>query len=208
MFQVTFWMNIASHYQRDFFQELNTRKEIKLNVCYFEHIDANRKKLGWEDETLKNYEFYVEKASDIYSFKNYRENLHVILGNSYLFNKDLLRIVQKEKLKWCHWSEPYGINCWEKAHFHSWLANLFLQIMYWKKRSYGRLIANSALFAMGQGITAKKNFMKWGVPEYKIRMLYYCGNKRIITDLTIKDKLNFKDKRVFLNLGQLTLLHV
>lgn len=203
MYKVVFWMNIPSHYQRDFFAALNARPEVDLHVRYFEHIDADRRKLGWGEAELAEYEAYVSSPRAIREIPDYRECVHVILGDGYAFNRALFEIIRAEKLRWVHWSEPYGLGIWEKAHFRPLLARPLMELSHWRKRGYGKFIRDAAHFVMGQGISARRNFVRWGVPAEKIRDLYYCGKPPSLTEPELRTRLGLEQSRIFFNIGQL-----
>lgn len=57
MVKLCIWMNIPSHYQNDFFQALENRDDVDLQVVYFDAVPQDRIEEGWKDaRALKPYE--------------------------------------------------------------------------------------------------------------------------------------------------------
>ena len=180
-FSVCFWLNAPSHYQRDFLRALYQSGKVDLQIRYFSHWATERLTQKWSMPDFETYEKQVASPEEIRDIPNYQNFLHVVSGVGYQFNRELISILISENLKWMHWSEPYGLGVYQKAHFHKWLADLLLPIANIRLRRYAKILNSKSVAVLGQGLMSRANFISWGVREDKIEDLYYCGNQPSLT---------------------------
>lgn len=179
MLKILFWMNIPSHHQRTFFEEVNNQKKIDIKVIYYDTIPVNRKKMGWDTKFDFN-EF--EKSIEYFDYLNItelilsqKERIHIVPGFSNPFLKKLIPILINNKIKWIHWSEKSGKPFTKLFKYNYKLINYLLPSYHLLKgyKSYANKINNYALGAFAISKSAKKDFIKWGVDERKIKILNY-----------------------------------
>lgn len=159
------WTNIPNHYQRSFFDALR-QAGIDLRVCYYEHVDSGRRKLGWSvPEQLPPGECYVPQSpAALDMIEDWPARIHIIPGGyTSLFLRNTLRRIVAAKVPWAHWSEP------SKAHgLRRWLTAPL-------KRRYAAKINQTALGAFGIGQRAMADFTRWGVASERTAMLPYSA---------------------------------
>ncbi len=201
-YKVCFWMNTKSNHQNAFFEELYKNEQIDLQVRYISKPSQNRIDIGWDNSKLENYEKYVSTYHEsIESIQDYKERIHIILGNKITFSKQLLDLFIKEELKWIHWSERYGLVLAHKLKFNVPLFKLIRPMYLLSKYSYGKLVNNHAIGAFCHGELAKKDFKFIGIKENKISDLFYTS---VIKSTNQSKNDILVDKIRFLYIGELS----
>ena len=205
-YKICFWLNVPSNHQTLFLEALNQDEQIDLQVRYFDKPNEDRLKMGWRDEnSLHEYEQYVNGLDDaLKTLNDWKERIHIVIGYGFPFNRELIPALIKNRVKWVHWSERYGIGLAKKLNYNvtlfEWLRPLFLTT----KRSYGKLVNQYALGCFSQGFLARRDFKDIGIDDKKISDLYYTTEaKRNITTLPSIFK-NFKYSHKFLYVGRLS----
>jgi glycosyltransferase involved in cell wall biosynthesis len=174
-YKICFWLNVPSNHQTLFLEALNQDKRIDLQVRYFDKPTEDRLSLGWRDEnSLNDYEQYVDTAGDgLRTMGDWQERIHITIGYSYPFNKELVPMFIETKVKWVHWSERYGIGLAQRLRFNITLFKLLRPLFLLTKRSYGSLVNKYAFGCYAQGVLACKDFIIMGIDESKIEDLFY-----------------------------------
>ena len=176
IYKVCFWLNTKSNHQNSFLEELNRNNQIDLEVRYISKPSLNRIDIGWNNSNLEIYEKYVPNFNEaIDSIKDYKERIHIILGNKITYSKQLINLFINEKLKWIHWSERYGLVLASKLKFNMTLFKFLKPLYLLSKYSYGKLVNRYAIGAFSHGQLAKKDFRFIGIEENKICDLYYTS---------------------------------
>ncbi|WP_168433426.1 glycosyltransferase [Pontiella sulfatireligans] len=198
-------MNIPSHYQNDFFQALENRDDVDLQVVYFDAVPQDRIEEGWKDaRALKPYETCVQSGmapeQQVESINDWRGRIHVSSDN---FSTELIKWFCEHDVAWCRWSETPGIRLAELVGYRISLYKALTPLMLACKRDEGKRIKNYALGAFGQGLLARKAFRLMGVPDSMISDLYYvpAGLKKAEPTREIVDFA--KGRKVFLSVGAL-----
>lgn len=200
MIKLCIWMNIPSHHQKPFFNALNSDSRINLEVRYFGGTDLSRTKEGWSDnDTLESYEQILPSSlspkAQLETVPECYDRIHLIsLG----FNRDLVEYFCQEKISWCHWSEMSGIRLADLLSYKMWLYSLLQPLYIFFKRKDGRLISKNALGVFGQGILAKRSFVRSGIYENKISYLYYTPAPLNHTKPAEEITMFAKQRKVFL----------
>lgn len=204
--KICIWMNMPSHHQSAFFRVLSERKDIDLQVRYYEKVPEVRKKLGWKDgKELGLNQTYIDSVNTIESsIPDWKERIHIIPGFSSPFLKELIDFTILNNLKWIHWSERSGIGLAKSLHYNYSLINLLTPLFLKAKgyKEYANKINEYALGAFAIGELAKKDFIKWGVNEKKIRFLPYSLDPLSKT-IGIENLLK-TDERLFMYVGALS----
>ncbi len=203
-YNICFWTNIPSHYQRDFFKEIINTKCVNLQVRYFSTVPIERLKQKWEIPNFEDYEKNVDNAISIKQINNYKNYIHIITGIGYRFNRELLKIIIDENLKFIHWSEPYGVGIYKIVNFHPILSKILLFLTNIRFKRYAKILNEKSIVVLGQGIMSRNNFISWGVNKDKIEDLYYCGNIPSIEEFHYNCFPKYKVKHIFINIGELT----
>jgi glycosyltransferase involved in cell wall biosynthesis len=175
-YKVCFWLNTKSNHQNSFLKELSLNNQIDLEVRYISKPSQNRLDIGWDNSNLEVYENYIlgfDEAID--SLKDYEERIHIVLGNKITFSNELINLFIKEKLKWIHWSERYGLVLATKLKFNVFLFNILRPLYLLTKLSYGKIVNKYAIGAFSHGELAKKDFRFIGISEDKINNLFYTS---------------------------------
>lgn len=198
-------MNIPSHYQSAFFEALDERDDVDLQVCYFEGASRERAAEGWHSEhDCKSFECFVSHADDVAEMlaevPEWPSRVHII-GSS--FCPPLIEYFCTDGIKWCHWSEMPGIRLAETLGYRMPLYRMLNPLMLSLKRSEGAMIRNHALGAFAQGVLAKRAFGIMGVPAQNIRDLYYTP--AALEEVSPAEKIvSFANgRKVFLSVGAL-----
>ncbi len=156
---LTIWMNMKSHHQVGFLDELSQCYEI--NVVYYSGIDDRRVNQGWLEIELEKYEVEVISYwGTIKHLLKHKNSIHVIPSYGSVKTLVLSILSSALRIKWCHWSE---------AERHS-SKNFLKRIVKW---GYVWLINRFSLCAYGVGKKACDNFVDWGVDEKKVYCLTY-----------------------------------
>lgn len=175
-YKVCFWMNAKSNHQNAFFEELYKSEQIDLQIRYISQPSQNRIDIGWDNSNLEVYESYVTSFDEaIDSIKDYKERIHIVLGNKITFSNELINLFIKEKLKWIHWSERYGLVLATKLKFNVFLFNMLRPFYLLTKLSYGKMVNKYAIGAFSHGELAKRDFKFIGISENKISDLFYTS---------------------------------
>lgn len=203
-FKLCFWLNVPSPHQEALLIELNKDSNVDLVVRYFAKQDSQRLKIGWENNnSLKPYEKQVESKDKAFiEMEDWKERIHITTGFGFEFNKYLLPILIKNKVKWVHWSERFGLVLATKLKFNICLFNLLRPIYLITKRDYATMVNKYALGCFSQGYLAKKDFIDSGIKEDKIQHLFYSINFKK-NEMTTKESTKIKDKKSFLYVGTL-----
>lgn len=172
---ICIWMNRQTHYQSALFEAMNKRADVDLQVRYFKGVLLNRINEGWAPDTnYMKYERSVESclsiSESLATVPDWRNRIHILSSN---FSQELVKLFCLEEVKWVHWSEMPGFRLAELLGYRMNLFSLLNPLMCLLKRNEGALIRNHALYAMGQGILARKAFRMMGIPNKKIVDLYY-----------------------------------
>ncbi len=202
IYKVCFWLNTKSNHQNAFLEALAQDKTIDFQVRYISQPSQNRLEIGWDNTHLKSFEKYVLTFDTaMKSLNDYQERIHIISGNKVTFSGQLIDLFIKEKIKWIHWSERYGLVLASKLQFNVTLFNLIRPFYLLTKKSYGHLVQNYALGAFSQGFLAEKDFKFIGINKFKITDLYYT------TEIGVQENDNYKvttDIIRFLYVGELS----
>jgi len=204
-------MNIPSHHQMNFFDALQQRSQIDIQVRYYDKIPQTRKKLGWNEiDDLPEYQYSVNgykvnQALD--TLPDWLESIHIIPGFSHPFLKELLSVLIKKKVKWIHWSERSGKPFTKLLNYNYAIVNLLLPLYHNLKgyRKYAFKINKYALGAFAISSLGRADFMKWGVNDKKIKILNYS-----LSPLAKEGKIDIsliteeKDEKFFIYIGSLT----
>jgi len=204
-YNICIWMNMPSHHQSGFFDALYRNPAIDLKVRYYDLVNSEREKLGWQTSfILKDYEAYIGDnwRDELYSSATPRERIHIIPGIRAPILAEILNEIIKHNIKWVHWSERSGINFANKMRFNYLLIEtLFPFFLYLKNyKKYAKLINQYAYGAFAQGILAKTDFIRWGIHHQKIEYLFYS-----IKQETSSFEPSFSDKISFCYIGELSL---
>lgn len=156
------WTSIPTHHQSSFFATLRSRG-LDLVVHYLHHVSADRLSLGWTNyENLPRGERYFEaslRALDLCA--DWRERIHIVPGYNQVFLLQLVWHLSDRRVPWLHWSE------------HSW-PRPRAYLSYAVKKFYWQMVRRHALGALAIGDLAREEFIRWGVPEDRIRFLPYA----------------------------------
>jgi len=173
--KICIWMNIPSHHQSAFFEALDKRSDVDLEVRYFERVCEGRLAEGWSTEyDCASYEAFVDGIDTaealLETVPEATERTHVICG---YFSEELIDYFCKHAMAWIHWSEMSGIRLAELVRFRTGLFRLLNPLMLRMKRTEGQRIAKHAVGAFGQGELARRALVQMGVPNEKIADLFY-----------------------------------
>ena len=204
-YKVCFWLNVPSNHQTLFLEALNQDERVDLQVRYFDKPNEDRLKMGWRDEkSLHEYELYVDSVDGaIASLKDWKERIHIVIGYSYPFNRELIPLLIKNKVKWIHWSERYGVGLAKKLNYSVGLFKLLRPLFLLTKRPYGRVVDKYALGCFAQGDLARKDFVKMGIRNDKIEDLYYITVPLDANDQQVELLKDFSYEHKFLYVGRL-----
>lgn len=204
-YKVCFWLNVPSNHQTLFLEALHQDERIDLQVRYFAKPSEDRLKMGWRDENaLHEYEQYVKGLDEaLMSLEDWKERIHITIGYSYPFNRQLVPVLIENKAKWVHWSERYGVGLARRLNFNITLFKFLRPIFLLSKKSYGRLVNNYALGCFAQGELARKDFIQMGIDDSKIEDLYYTTAPLMKIDPIPKILEDFPYKQKFLYVGKL-----
>ncbi|MPM24980.1 Glycosyltransferase Gtf1 [bioreactor metagenome] len=202
--KIAIWMNYPSHYQRAFFHALASREDVNLEVRYFHNIPAERLQQGWQHFQFEAYEQSVAGCQDtqnqLETIPDWRERIHV---TGLTFNRELVHIFCREQIRWCHWSECLGGPLAKKLDYNLWLFHLLLPLLLFFRRPLYRPVAKYAMIAFGQGELARRSFLKLGIPEEKIRPLFYSPAPLPQVDADTRITAFARGRKVFLSVGML-----
>jgi len=168
---------MPSHHQSAFFQTLERLDGVDLIVRYFSTVSAERRDLGWDSKmTLAHFEGYVETIEGLKEVSDWKERIHIVPGFSDTFLKQLLSELLKNKIKWIHWSERSGKGLNKTLNYKYGLVNALLPFFYFFKGyyRYSILVNDHSLGAFAISYLAKKDFLRWGIREKKIRVVNYA----------------------------------
>ena len=156
------WTNIPNHYQSAFFSALRS-DGIDLAVHYYSAVPENRLKLGWNDpRSLPAGERYVKaQIASIKLCADYRERIHILPGCGRPFLFALALHCSQRGLKWLHWSEP-------SSPTSKWM--IVKNVV---RRCYAKLNNRYGCGALANGDMARQDFLNWGIPPDRIRLLPY-----------------------------------
>jgi glycosyltransferase involved in cell wall biosynthesis len=156
------WTGIPTHHQAGFFAALRARN-VDLIVHYYSRVDDQRQRHGWSDPAvLPDGESYVLASLEaLYRCADWRERIHIIPGYAKPFLLKLATTLSHAGVPWLHWSEPSRVM----------VKSLFT---YPLKRFYAELVNRRALGALAIGDCARRDFIRWGIRDEKIRFLPYA----------------------------------
>jgi len=156
------WSSIPTHHQSAFFAALRAH-DIDLVVHYLQHVDAGRQRLGWSvPPDLPPGEYYVSRPMRALERRSdWRDRIHIVPGYNRIFLLRLAALLSRENIPWLHWSE------------HS-QPRPRSRLTFGVKRAYGRLVSRHSLGALALGELARREFIRWGIPQEKIRFLPYA----------------------------------
>lgn len=190
MIDLVIWMNIPSHHQRPFINELMKYTNVKV-FYYDKKLMQLREKEGWLSESLGNNEFMISNSFEhLYQLFKYRRYYH-ITPTIYSNNKLLINLICYLilKIKWSHWSE----------HSNPFSSNSFKVKI---RKIYSFLLNKYAFKVYGISKLALEEFKYWKVLDEKIELLPYS-----IEDLSVKCKKKEKTSVIkFLYVGRLSKL--
>lgn len=175
MIKICIWMNRSSHHQSPFFEALNARGDVDLQVCYFQPPPKKRLQEGWSlDIDYREYENLLPQDCDPIDFlaevDDWEGRFHIINDQ---FSQKIVDYFCEQGVRWFHWSEMSGIRLAELLGYRMtmfrWVYPFLLQI----KRPYGLQVGSYAVGALAQGRLAGQSFRMMGVPNKKIVDLYY-----------------------------------
>jgi glycosyltransferase involved in cell wall biosynthesis len=193
---------MPSHHQSAFFQTLERLDGVDLIVRYFSTVSAERIDLGWDNKmTLAHFEGYVETIEGLKEVPDWKERIHIVPGFSGTFLKQLLSELLKNKIKWIHWSERSGKGLTKTLNYQYSLINALLPVFYLLKGyyRYSKLVNNQSLGSFAISNLAKKDFLRWGISEKKVRVVNYG-----LADLAFsKENINSANK-TFMFVGAIT----
>jgi len=204
------WMNMPSHHQHGFFQALARFPNIDLAVRYYEEVSDERKHLGWNiDKVFMPYELdiHCDLNYALATMKDWKERIHIIPGFSSIFLNKLLELIINNNVKWIHWSERAGNKLAEILNFNYSVISIFYPTFLFLKGyySFARKVNEYALGAFSQGITAKNDFLRWGIRADKISNLFYSiDTLKIKKDVFSQKQQNYK--KSFCYVGSLSKL--
>lgn len=159
------WMNMPSHYQSAFFDALRSAG-VNLVVHYYGRVGDDRKAMGWESsDQLSAGEAYVPSTLEaVHMCQDWKDRVHIVPGYGTPFTRQLAAFLSSQGVRWVHWSEPShrGIKWW---------------LSYPLKRWYATLVNRHADGAFAIGELARRDFIRWGVREDKIRLLPYSSSR-------------------------------
>ncbi|MDE2451215.1 MAG: glycosyltransferase family 4 protein [Gammaproteobacteria bacterium] len=184
------WTPIPNHYQTALFTALRARGA-DLVVHYFQHVEADRLKMGWDAyKKLPAGERYVQESlRALEQCPDWRQRIHIVPGYSRLFLLRLARFLSDQRVPWLHWSE------------HS-EPKLRSRVTFVVKRYYGRMVRRHALGALAIGRLAREEFVRWGIQAERIRFLPYVVPRMTLPDGHDLAEVSMEGPR-FLFLGQL-----
>lgn len=205
MFRICIWMNNPSHYQSAFFDALDARDDVELQVRYFQGVPGDRAAEGWNSTPPhKSFEGFVGETSEpselVELVSDWKSQVHIISSN---FNAALVDYFCQHGVKWCHWSEMPGIRLAELLGYRMALYRLLLPLMLASKRRENRLIQDHALGAFAQGILARTSFKAMGLPDRKIMDLFYTPAALPPLDASGEIGSFARGRKVFISVGLL-----
>jgi len=159
------WTRIPTHHQSAFFAAIRSRG-IDLVVHYLQHVDADRRSLGWASHPeLPPGEVYAGTSLRALELcPDWRQRIHVIPGYSPPFLLHLAAFLSRHRVPWLHWSE------------HSWPRRR-AYVTFGIKWLYGHLTRYRAVGALAIGDLAREDFIRWGIPASRIRFLPYAVSR-------------------------------
>mgnify|MGYP001824505152 CR=1 FL=1 len=204
-YMICVWMNFPSHHQSTFFQALDERADVDLQVRYFHAPCGDRAAEGWADEhETRPYETFCEPNATpsalLAGVPAAAERVHLI---SRVFHPELVNHFVQKNVRWCHWSEAPGIRLAAAVGFRARLFRWLNPLMLLLKRGEGARMRASAVGVLAQGELARRAFRWMGVPAARIEALYYAppalGSAKPCEKIT-----SFAEGgRVFLSVGAL-----
>lgn len=202
-YKICFWLNTKSNHQNSFLKELFNHSDIDLEVRYISKPSQNRIEIGWNNTNLESYEKYVSTFKEaINSLCDYKERIHIMMGNNVTFSSELINHFINSKIQWIHWNERFGIVLAKKLNFNMKLFNLLRPFYLLTKFKYGYQVNKYALGAFSQGYLAKKDFEYIGIKKNKIEDLFYTTELKIIEEIKIEK--NIQKEINFLYVGELS----
>ncbi len=204
LLKIAIWMNYPSHYQRAFFHALASREDVDLEIRYFHNIPEERLQQGWQHFQFETYEQSVAECQDtqkqLETIQDWRERIHI---TSLTFNRELVHIFCRKHILWCHWSECLGGPLAKKLGYNLRLFYLLLPLLLFFRRTLYQPVAKHAMIAFGQGELAHRSFLKLGIPEEKIRFLFYSPAPLPQAEPNPKITAFARGRKVFLSVGML-----
>lgn len=205
MFRICIWMNNPSHYQSAFFDALDARDDVDLQVRYFQGVPGDRAAEGWNsDHADKLFEGFVGDETDPSCIAglvpDWQHRVHLISSN---FNAALVDYFCASRVKWCHWSEMPGIRLAEVLDYQMDLYRILRPLMLAARRKAWQPVREHAWGAFAQGILAENSFKVLGIPDRKIRELYYTPAALPALDPSNAVAMFARGRKVFLSVGAL-----
>lgn len=156
------WMNMPSHHQYDYFQELS--KLCQLRVNYTGRQENRRKSDGWITPDIRNFEKYKTFFLwQLLSLVKHRKATHIITGCGSSSNILLWLFCQLLNISWCHLSEDIPTDK-HRSFLKTWII-----------KCYYNSINTSAVCAFAIGNKARQSFEFFNVKSEKIRLTNYSS---------------------------------
>lgn len=188
---IVVWMNMPSHHQADFFRELSEKCD-KLVVCYYGCLSKDRINEGWKTREINfEYERFVsENISSLETIDDWKSAIHIVPGFRTPFLRGLIRRFSNHNVKWYHWSECSSPG-WK------WY------LSYPLKKLFANKINKYSEGALAISLSAKRDFVRWGVDISKISLLPYSIEPDL-ADGNPEIKQFAKGRRVVLYVGRVS----
>lgn len=153
---------MPSLHQRPMYEVL-WKRDIDLQVRYFERVIPERIAQGWPDPCLDiAHEDYIKSGIDpLETLSDWRERVHILSGYRFGYLRKLIRTFGREGVEWVHWSESVTT--------HRLFGLLRWPMLKW----YGRLGRKFALGAFAMDPIGKRQFLSWGFDSSTILHLPY-----------------------------------
>lgn len=162
MLKIAIWTSMPSLHQRPMYEVL-WKRDIDLQVRYFERVIPERIAQGWPDPRLDTaHEGYIKSGIDpLETLSDWRERVHILSGYRFGYLRKLVRAFGRGGVEWIHWSESVTT--------HRLFGLLRWPVLKW----YGRLGRKFALGAFAMDPVGKRQFLSWGFDSSTILHLPY-----------------------------------
>lgn len=206
-YKFCFWNTCWTHHFGPFCRTLAKQAEVDVQVRFFQRLQPERRKEGWEQGTFEPFEqeiaFSRIPQELLSSVPDWKERIHIISKPT---APELVDFFCNNHVLWCHWSEPFGIRLFQLCRQNLMLFRLLEPLLWLKRRTYGRQIRDYALGAWSQGYLARRSFIHCGVPESKIVDLYYATEAIPEATPIPALKAQIGERKVFLAVNSLSYL--
>lgn len=155
------WTPMPTHHQSAFFEALRAAG-VRLQVCYFAQVSAERRALGWDVPVrLPEGERYVSPTlASLRLVGRWADHVHVVGGANRPFLQALVLALSIKRVPWVHWSE-------RGTPRRRWGSKAV------QRRLYAALVNRCGLGAFAIGDMARDDFERWGMRRCRIRLLPY-----------------------------------